>query len=55
MYETCQIRVNPTTFPYSKYLQATITKPLSIKTRETICKRLKLMCKFFETDGQKDF
>ena len=55
MYKTCEIRVNPSKFPYSKYLQATITKPLSIKIRETFCERLKLMCKFFETDAQKDF
>ena len=55
MYETCEIRVNLSTFSHLKYLQTTITNSLSIEIQETICEGLKLMCKFFETDGQKYF
>ena len=34
---------------------ATITKPLSNKTRKTFCEGLKLMCNVFEINTQRDF
>ena len=44
-----------------EYLQAidssfaTITKPLSNKTRKTFCEGLKLVCNVFEINTQRDF
>ena len=53
-------RIYPLTFLFLKHLQTidssivTITKPLSDKIGETICKGLKRVCKLFEKNGQKD-
>ena len=62
MNKVCKIKVNiPLRFLFLKHLQAidssfvTIIKPLSKHIGETFWGGVKLICTFFDTDGQKDF